>query len=276
MFFSRGRLRSAFCLFLLAAAGAARGEETACPRDIVGSGTVKAVIDGRSLALEDGREVRLAGIEVPLPPQGADPPTAAAVAAVALASRRALGELVANAEIVLRRLGEPHDRYGRIEAHVFITRNGSEISLQRAMLGAGHARVAARLPDRACAADFLARERTARAARLGLWAQSYYDVRRADAPAELLSRRGQFALVEGKVVSVRESGGTIYVNFGRRWSEDFTVTILKRNERTFVEFGLEPKKLQGQRVLVRGWIEQRGGPWIEATRPEQIEIADRR
>jgi hypothetical protein len=26
---------------------------------------------------------------------------------------------------------------------------------------------------------------------------------------------------------------------------------------------------------VRGWIEQRGGPWIEATRPEQIELIDR-
>jgi hypothetical protein len=32
------------------------------------------------------------------------------------------------------------------------------------------------------------------------------------------------------VLSVRESGATIYVNFGRRWTEDFTVTILKRNE----------------------------------------------
>jgi hypothetical protein len=29
-------------------------------------------------------------------------------------------------------------------------------------------------------------------------------------------------------------------------------------------------------VRVRGWIEERGGPWIEAARPEQIEITDRR
>ena len=33
--------------------------------------------------------------------------------------------------------------------------------------------------------------------------------------------------------------------------------------------GLEPKKLAGRRVRVRGWIEERGGPWIEAARPEQ-------
>ena len=84
--------------------------------------------------------------------------------------------------------------------------------------------------------------------------------------------RGSFALVEGKVLSVRESGGTIYVNFGRRWSEDFTVTIAKRSERAFTAAGLEPKSLRGRRVRIRGWIEERGGPWVEAARPEQIEV----
>ena len=39
------------------------------------------------------------------------------------------------------------------------------------------------------------------------------------------------------MLSVRESGGTIYVNFGRRWTEDFTVTVAKRNERTFADAG---------------------------------------
>ena len=123
--------------------------------------------------------------------------------------------------------------------------------------------------------SLLARERAARKAKLGLWAVSYYDSLDTDNPADVLAKRGRFALVEGKVVSVRESGATIYVNFGRRWTEDFTVTILKRNERSFAAAGLEPKRLAGRRVRVRGWIEQRGGPWIEATRPEQIELIDR-
>ena len=96
---------------------------------------------------------------------------------------------------------------------------------------------------------------------------------KAEDPAEVLKQRGRFALVEGTVLSVRESGGTIYVNFGRRWSEDFTVTIAKRNERAFSAAGLEPKTLAGKRVRIRGWIEERGGPWVEAARPEQIEVA---
>ena len=96
----------------------------------------------------------------------------------------------------------------------------------------------------------------------------------AENPTALLAALGKFAIVEGKVISVRESGGTIYVNFGRRWSEDFTVTILKRNARKFTDGGMEPKRLEGRVVRVRGFIEERGGPWIEAAIPQQIEIAD--
>jgi hypothetical protein len=129
--------------------------------------------------------------------------------------------------------------------------------------------------SRDCAMELLARERAARAAKLGLWADSYYDLLAADNPAGVLAQRDRFALVEGKVLSVRESGATIYVNFGRRWTEDFTVTILKRNERKFVAAGVEPKRLAGRLIRVRGWIEERGGPWIEPAYPEQIELADR-
>jgi hypothetical protein len=82
------------------------------------------------------------------------------------------------------------------------------------------------------------------------------------------------------VVSVRDSGATIYVNFGRRWSESFAVTISKRNERNFTAARLDLKSLAGRRVRVRGWVEARGTDgtvaWIEAVRPEQIETADRR
>ena len=88
---------------------------------------------------------------------------------------------------------------------------------------------------------------------------------------ELQAARGQFALVEGKVLSVRESGATIYLNFGRRWTRDFTVTILKRHRREFAVAGIDPKGLEGRPIRVRGWIEQRGGPVIDAVAPEQIE-----
>jgi hypothetical protein len=157
---------------------------------------------------------------------------------------------------------------------VFVTRDGIERFAQAEMVGSGHARVGAWVGSRTCATELLAREKNARQARLGLWSDPYYVVREAEKPVDVLADRGRFALVQGKVSSVRTSGATTYVNFGRRWSEDFTVAILKRNERSFVAAGLDPGKLAGRRVRVRGWIEERGGPWIEATRPEQIELAD--
>ena len=102
-------------------------------------------------------------------------------------------------------------------------------------------------------------ETAARKVKLGLWRSSYYDLLNADSPTDLLAEQGRFALVEGRVLSVHESGATIYVNFGRRWSEDFTVTILKRN-RNFTAAGLELKTLAGRQIRVRRFIEERGGP----------------
>jgi hypothetical protein len=64
------------------------------------------------------------------------------------------------------------------------------------------------------------------------------------------------------------------VNFGRRWSESLSVTILKRQQRTFAAGGIDVKKLEGRRLRVRGWIEQRNGPVIEAAAPGQIELID--
>jgi hypothetical protein len=142
------------------------------------------------------------------------------------------------------------------------------------MLALGHARVSADVGVPACAAALFAAEHAARAGSFGLWGDPYYVIQQAEIPVKVLAERGKFTLVEGKVLSVRERRGTIYVNFGRRWSEDFTVTILKRNERAFTAADTELKKLTGRKIRVRGFIEERGGPWIEATRPEQIELAE--
>ena len=50
----------------VAATGAEERLLTACQGAALGSGLVRSVEDGRSFVLDDGREVRLAGIEVPL------------------------------------------------------------------------------------------------------------------------------------------------------------------------------------------------------------------
>lgn len=242
------------------------GEEIA--RDIVGQ-----VSDGRTLTLADGREVRLAAIEVPplAPTQGSvQPPYGAA-------AKAALEALAEGDRVTLRRADASVDRYGRIVAYAYTERDGDEIFVQGELIGAGSARIADRVGSRSCAAMLFARENAARTAKLGLWADPYYDLIHADAAAQVLAHKGQFALIEGRVVSVRESGSTIYVNFGRHWSEDFAVTVRKRNERSFAAAGLDLKALADRRVIVRGFVETRGtrgSPSIEVERPEQIEAMD--
>jgi endonuclease YncB( thermonuclease family) len=249
-----------------------RPQTSACGGEAIAQARAGRVIDGRTFALDDGREVRLAAIEVPQLPLPGETDAAPGGAP----AKDALAALLSDKAVVLKRAeAQTNDRYGRIVAYVFTAADDGMRLAQAQLLAAGFARVAARVGSRTCAVELLSRERAARAAKLGLWTSSYYDLRDAEKPADLLGDLGHFALVEGRVVSVRESGATIYVNFGRRWTEDFTVTILKRNERSFTATGLEPSKLAGRRVRIRGWVEERGGPWIEAARPEQIELVDR-
>jgi endonuclease YncB( thermonuclease family) len=238
--------------------------------EAVGAGKVGAVIDGRSFLLGDGREVRLPGIEVPLPPRAEE---AGPRADAGNAARDALASMIAGAAVDLRAATRASDRYGRILAHAYFTHQDTEKSAAHELLAKGFARVSSEAAE--CAADLLASERPARESKLGLWAEPYYAIVAAERFTDLLAERGHFTVVEGKVLSVRESGGTIYMNFGRRWSEALTVTISKRNERNFAVAGLDPKRLENRRVRVRGWIEERNGPRIEALRPEQIEIAER-
>jgi endonuclease YncB( thermonuclease family) len=258
----------------MAGIGAEGDPSSACRFEGVRAGKVRAVADGRSFVLDDGREIRLAGIEVPLPPL---PGETGAAAEAGRRARAALEAIVAGREVDLHHSGAAADRYGRTLAQVYVhneDRRPSQ-SVAHDMLAGGFARVSILMGDNGCARELLAQERAAREAKLGLWGEPYYAILGAESFAELVAERGHFTVVEGKVLSVRETGGTIYMNFGRRWSQALTVTILKRNERIFAAAGLEPKKLESRRVRVRGWIEERNGPRIEASRPEQIEFAER-
>lgn len=134
--------------------------------------------------------------------------------------------------------------------------------------------MSARIGAKTCAEALLTTEGEARAGGCGLWADPNFAPLQVENLERLQAKQGHFALVEGKVLSVRESGATIYVNFGRRWTRDFTVIIFKRQQRTFTAAGIESKQLEGRRIRVLGWIERRGGPVITAEAPEQIEIVE--
>lgn len=211
------------------------------------TGSVASAIDARSFRLADGREIVLAGVEVP----------------------RARAPALRPGQPVRLQAADA-DRYGRLPALVFV--NGSETPLQYTLLAQGDARISASFDDNGCLTAFRRREREAREARLGLWADPGYALRRAADGASILGDAGRLVVAEGKVVSVRERGGTIYVNFGRRWAESLTMTIARRDAGKFAAVGVHPMLLQGRNVRVRGYVEARNGPVIAAAQPSQIEL----
>jgi endonuclease YncB( thermonuclease family) len=218
-------------VFATAATALASGATAeSCKLAGLGTAVVAGVRDGRTLLLTDGRELRLAAIE-------ADD-----------ASRATLNALATGKTLRLEKFGPEQDRYGRVVA--FAYPDDAQESLQQVMLAQGQARVSVRVGNRPCAELLLETERAARATMRGLWADPNFAPLPSHNITRIMAVWGRFALVEGKVLSVRESGATIYVNFGRRWTQDFAVTIPKRHRRDFAAAGIEPKELEGRRIRV--------------------------
>ncbi|WP_354066310.1 thermonuclease family protein [Devosia sp. 2618] len=232
-------------------------------------GIVVSVTDGDTVELDDGRIVRMIGTQAPKLPLGRDNFETWPLAPEA---KTALEAMALNKPVRLGFGGEQIDRYGRTLAHVFVEAADGEIWAQREMVAKGLARVYSFPDNRACLELLFAAEGRARLARLGIWADPYYSVRLADAPGDLLSRAGHYELVEGRILLAEKRGGRVYLNFGRFWKEDFTAVIEGAALRIFTEAGIDPLVLNGALVRIRGWVDDRDGPRIELTHPEQIEV----
>jgi len=245
--------------------GAATGVPPASLADLTPgtSGVVVAVVDGDTVLLEDGREVRLVGIQAPKLPLGrknfAEWP-------VADQARTELESLVQGRVVSLFYGGEQVDRHGRQLAHL-ATEDG--LWVQGEMLRRGLARVYSFADNRSLVGQMLAEEKAARDDRLGIWGNPFYAIRR---PGSLARDIGTFQIVEGTVLQVSETRGTVYINFGPDWRTDFTIFLRSAMLETFAQAGLDVMALAGTKVRVRGWLDKRNGPAIEATHPEQIEI----
>lgn len=235
---------------------------------------VTAVLDGDTLELEDGRQVRLAGIEAAKPPRSAGSganPADGRVWPLAEAATRTLSDLALGRRVLLHGPA-PVDRHGRLLAHL-VREDG--LWLQSALLVRGMARVHTRPDARAYAAEMLAGEDTARTAGRGLWRSRVYAVRDAADADGLGHDRDSYQLVEGVVLAVSKSGGETWLDFGTDWRSDVTVHIGRAAMREVTRAGIDPLSYEGRRVRVRGWITLRNGPMIEITHPEQIERLER-
>ena len=225
--------------------------------------TVTRALDGETLLLDDGSEVRLAGALAPRAlDAGTDdtnwPPAAQATAALAAFTE--------GKNVVLGFTGSGRrDRKNRHLAQVFVIEDGKETWVQGRMLTEGHARAYQRKDSRGCLDELLAHEAVARTAKSGIWTINAYAARSALRTRDLAGAAGRFAVLSGRIAWVAEGRETIALGFTptqvRAWSlrRGVIVMIENRDRELLGRLGGNAKALEGKQVEVRGWLEQRLG-----------------
>ncbi|MNI07050.1 SPBc2 prophage-derived endonuclease YokF precursor [compost metagenome] len=227
---------------------------------------VQRVVDGDTLRLSDGRNVRMIGLNTPeLGKQGrSDEP-------FAVAARKRLEALVAASD---GRVGlvpgkESKDHYGRTLAHVY---GADGANLEAQMLAEGLGFQVAVAPNVDLVACQQAAERNARQAGLGVWRQSPV------LKAEQIVTSG-FAVLSGRVSKVQRNRGGV-------WIELQDSVVLRVAPNLLARFDVNSlESLKGKQIEARGWVldrSRRGGlkegqaRWmLPLTDPAMLQVVQR-
>ena len=236
------------------------------------TGTVSQIVDGDTVTLDTGLEVRLIGSLAPTRPSDID---ARHPWPLAKEAEGLLTTLTRGKPVRLFYGGRRRDRHDRALAHVFVLKDSGRTWLQGALVDAGLARAYSYPDNRACMGDLLEREARARGAGKGLWQDREYMQRQALDIARLSNDLHRYQIVEGRVHAAGEVRGRLYLNFEANWRRDFTASIGRKALAGMIRDGFNPASLKGRHVRIRGWIERRNGPLIAVTHREQIEVVDR-
>jgi len=197
---------------------------------------VKKVFDGDTLMLEDGRKVRLLGVNTPEIEHRNQPEQAGGEEA-----KRWLVNKLQNRKVRLEMDTESTDKYGRTLAHVF-TDQKDHINLQ--LVEQGLATVNIYPPNLLYVESLIKAERNAERTRLGIWRRPEYD----PIPVERLAASGHpgWTRITGRITDFRDSRKFVYLKF----SDKFEARIEKQGLSMFPDLS----SYRGHAVEVRGWL----------------------
>jgi endonuclease YncB( thermonuclease family) len=264
---------SILCLAVLTGVGTAAAGPLSSPGCMHGgeAAEVASATPDFGLKLADGRDILLAGID---PWRPADDPAV-------LKARRTLASWLDGRPVLVKPLSAQPDRWGRLPALAFAAtpRSPNEGTVEEASVSVGEALIAAGLararPDArvgSCWPTFLAQERDARRARLGLWAEARYSVIAANDRARLLASTGSMAIVKGQIVRVVESRARTYLAFGNHGRDDFALSVPGPLLAKWRASGTDPVTWKDRDVEARGFLDDRFGLQIELSSVDQIEF----
>ena len=219
--------------------------------------TLASISPSGELILQDGRRLRLAGIE--------ERPDASLEA---LLSPWLMGH-----PLQVEWLTKSADRWGRFNIRAFAPdRAGQLMSVGEALIDAGLARVEIDPLARPCLGTLLKLEDEAREGKRGLWRDGTFKVMSASDRAKLLEHRGEQVIVEGRVVSMGQTRAQTYLNFGPSRAYDFAIVLDHRVQNSFDSTGTKISALTGHTVRVRGLLDVRLGPHIQIHDHEALEM----
>lgn len=163
------------------------------------------------------------------------------------------------------------DRHGNIRVHVV---TDDQRWIQAELVSSGLAWSYSSETNRDLALPLLALEEMARSAQKGFWTKPIFFIKDNQT---IHGTRESFEVFQGVVQSVASSDDRTWINFGADYKTDFTLEL---DHTQMPKFRLDAKKyvdlkaLKGMTIRTRGWVEEKNGPMIPLTHPEQIEFPD--
>lgn len=216
---------------------------------------VASVYDGDTVKLEDGRKIRLLGINTPEVRHRNQSAEAGGEQAKRWLKNKLQGRRVRLVTDV-----EPSDKYHRILAHLF-TENKDHINLQ--LVEQGLASTNIHPPNLLYSTELTAAEQRAERAGRGIWLQPEY----TPIPAAQLGADGHagWLRVSGKVNIIRGSKKYVYLEFSRLFQA--------RIEKRWLSLFPSIDGYLGKNLEVRGWLNKNRGGWSMLIRhPSAIKI----
>ncbi|MDH5648910.1 MAG: thermonuclease family protein [Gammaproteobacteria bacterium] len=198
--------------------------------------TVRTVIDGDTVILENRTHVRLAGINSPeLGKKGvpAEP--------LAKQARDRLTALVENKAVMVQSALETRDHYGRTLAYLTLT-NGQNV--QETLVREGLAVTVAVSPNTCELKSLQSAENMAKNQRRGVWANSYFSPREAKT---LETRDTGFRFVKGTIQKISNNAKMIRLELDDQ-------VVIGIPGKFWPLFSARPEDFLGKTVVVRGWL----------------------
>lgn len=159
---------------------------------------------------------------------------------------------------------------GHIYAHI-LTQDGKW--LQADMISRGFAYATSDEKSRDLVRALYKYEELGRARKMGLWQYPKYDIAN---DTTIRSHLNTFSIYEGVITDAKDNKQYIFLNFGKDKASNVTAIIPMSDQYNFTPDGsmttFQYKALEGKHVRIRGWFEEKDGPMLVITHPEQIEF----